>query len=744
MLGSKRAVVRRVRRVFLLPLMATSLLLAGPAANAAGPLPTTSVAAPHGLTLSQVVSPISFAINPPTVAVEFATLVATLDVNTFNPPLIDPAGIAYLEHAGELLVSDSEVNEEPTVFAGVNLWQMTTTGSVSATGVSPDIPLEPTGLTYDPATEFVYLSNDISDRIYRVDAGVDGAYGTADDIVTSFDVSAFGAIDPEDVAFDTSSGDLFIADGIGSEVFRVNAGPNGVFDGVAPGGDDIVTSFDISGLDIEDAEGIGYRASSDTILVVDAGADDSIFEFTKDGFLLRRIDLAAIGGPGPETPSDVVLAPASAGGGLHLYVVDRKQDNGDPLDGFPPPIDGKIYELSAPFTDLPPYVDAGEFDAVPISAGAQLDGLAVNDGQPSIGSMTTTWSKVSGPGTVSFGNANATKTTATFSEIGTYVLQLAASDTVNVTTDTVEITVFTDPINNTAPQPNAGPDASVVLQDGAVLGGSVIDDGLPDPPGALATAWSLVSGPGSVSFSSPNQLVTTVSFSTVGTYVIRLSADDSELSGTDEVVITVTPNPVTGLTCTNDEFPGAPFVDIGGLSAETVTAIDCLVFYGITKGTSPTTFSPFDNVSRWQMALFLIREAQVLGVSLPDGSDQGFTDIANYPVDVQIAINQLAQLGITQGTAPGVYSPADVVPRWQMALFLTRLLTDAGVALPSGSDQGYVDIGAFPTSTQVAINQVTQLNVAKGVGNLKFDPSSSVTRWQMALFLYRTLQAGGL
>ena len=47
------------------------------------------------------------------------------------------------------------------------------------------------------------------------------------------------------------------------------------------------------------------------------------------------------------------------------------------------------------------------------------------------------------------------------------------------------------------------------------------------------------------------------------------------------------------------------------------------------------------------MALFLTRQAQTQGVSLPDGSDQGFTDIGTYPSEVQIAINQLAQLGIT-------------------------------------------------------------------------------------------------
>ena len=56
-----------------------------------------------------------------------------------------------------------------------------------------------------------------------------------------------------------------------------------------------------------------------------------------------------------------------------------------------------------------------------------LSGTATDDGVPGIG-LTTTWSKVSGPGTVTFGNASALSTTASFSVAGTYVLRLTASD----------------------------------------------------------------------------------------------------------------------------------------------------------------------------------------------------------------------------------------------------------------------------------------------------------------------------
>ncbi len=47
---------------------------------------------------------------------------------------------------------------------------------------------------------------------------------------------------------------------------------------------------------------------------------------------------------------------------------------------------------------------------------------------PLPGSLTTTWTKVSGPGTVTFGSASAVDTTAEFSAAGSYVMQLEADD----------------------------------------------------------------------------------------------------------------------------------------------------------------------------------------------------------------------------------------------------------------------------------------------------------------------------
>jgi hypothetical protein len=99
------------------------------------------------------------------------------------------------------------------------------------------------------------------------------------------------------------------------------------------------------------------------------------------------------------------------------------------------------------------------------------------------------------------------------------------------------------PPTNTAPQVNAGNDRTVTLAAGANLLGNVNDDGLPNPPGATTLAWTKVSGPGTVTFGSPNSLASTASFSQAGSYVLRLTANDSALSGNDTLTVTVTTAP---------------------------------------------------------------------------------------------------------------------------------------------------------------------------------------------------------
>ncbi len=79
--------------------------------------------------------------------------------------------------------------------------------------------------------------------------------------------------------------------------------------------------------------------------------------------------------------------------------------------------------------NMPPCVDAGPDQTIFISSPATLQGEATDDGDPDPpGALAVTWSQVSGPGSVTFENANALSTTATFGVAGTYILRLTADD----------------------------------------------------------------------------------------------------------------------------------------------------------------------------------------------------------------------------------------------------------------------------------------------------------------------------
>ena len=206
------------------------------------------------------------------------------------------------------------------------------------------------------------------------------------------------------------------------------------------------------------------------------------------------------------------------------------------------------------------------------------------------------------------------------------------------------------------------------------------------------------------------------------------------------------------------DAPSSDFTDVPSGHAN-AGDIDCIAYYGITKGTSDTTYSPLMSVSREHMALFLTRLAGRVGIEMTDTPDDaGFTDIGDLSEKSQLAINQLADLGITSGTSDTTYSPGDSVRRDHMALFIARLmnkmtpLSDGDDGDDNG-DWGYTpsdvadndrdkDIGSpftdLGTATKTAFDAITQLyelGIASGISDTAYAPSSLITRAAMAEFM---------
>ena len=96
-----------------------------------------------------------------------------------------------------------------------------------------------------------------------------------------------------------------------------------------------------------------------------------------------------------------------------------------------------------------------------------------------------------------------------------------------------------EPSDNVPPLVDAGPDQTITISDTLSLAGTASDDGTPNPPGVITTTWSKFSGPGTVVFGMSNSLNTTATFTSAGTYVLRLTTTDSELSSSDDIAINV-------------------------------------------------------------------------------------------------------------------------------------------------------------------------------------------------------------
>lgn len=96
---------------------------------------------------------------------------------------------------------------------------------------------------------------------------------------------------------------------------------------------------------------------------------------------------------------------------------------------------------------------------------------------------------------------------------------------------------------NAAPVVSAGPNQTLTFPTNSTsLNGTVTDDGLPN--NVLTISWSKVSGPGTVTFGSSTAQVTTATFSAVGTYVLQLTANDSQLSSSSTTTVVVNSEPI--------------------------------------------------------------------------------------------------------------------------------------------------------------------------------------------------------
>jgi hypothetical protein len=104
---------------------------------------------------------------------------------------------------------------------------------------------------------------------------------------------------------------------------------------------------------------------------------------------------------------------------------------------------------------------------------------------------------------------------------------------------------------NQPPEVEAGRKQKAWLTEATVsvqLDATATDDGMPLDPGAITLQWTLEDGPDTPTFTPGDNVEDPlVTFDTTGRYILKLTADDDELTAYDTVIIDIYPADYTGL-----------------------------------------------------------------------------------------------------------------------------------------------------------------------------------------------------
>jgi hypothetical protein len=159
-----------------------------------------------------------------------------------------------------------------------------------------------------------------------------------------------------------------------------------------------------------------------------------------------------------------------------------------------------------------------------------------------------------------------------------------------------------------------------------------------------------------------------------------------------------------------------PFTDVNS-GDYFASAVSWMVNAGITSGTTPTTFSPHQPVTRGQIATFLHRlEGEPIGGSTP------FVDVPPSAYYAE-AVAWLVNAGITAGTSPTTFEPDRAVTRGELATLLYRYHGSPSVTVLTG-----VDCPTAPLAVQLNVAEAMSMKLLNDLrSSLGKDPLARVS-----------------
>ena len=169
--------------------------------------------------------------------------------------------------------------------------------------------------------------------------------------------------------------------------------------------------------------------------------------------------------------------------------------------------------------------------------------------------------------------------------------------------------------------------------------------------------------------------------------------------------------------------------------------VDALARDGVTSGCGGGNYCRNNDVTRAQMAVFLLKSEHGATYTPPPCTGI-FPDVECTPAPAFAVdwIEQLEREGVTGGCGGGDYCPGSPVTRAQMAVFLLKTEHGSSYAPPACTGV-FADVACAPTPAFAAdwIEQLYAEGVTGGCATspLRYCPGNAVTRGQMAVFLVK-------
>ncbi len=164
-----------------------------------------------------------------------------------------------------------------------------------------------------------------------------------------------------------------------------------------------------------------------------------------------------------------------------------------------------------------------------------------------------------------------------------------------------------------------------------------------------------------------------------------------------------------------------------------------LVGDGVTAGCGAGNYCPNNNVTRAQMAVFLLKAKYGPWWTPPPATGTVFLDVPSGSFGAAW-IEEVFLEGITTGCGGGNYCPNNIVNRQQMAVFLLKASRGSSYTPPACTGV-FGDVPCPGTFTNW-IERLYTLGITGGcsVSPLLYCPTSNVNRGQMAVFVVKAFQ----